>query len=572
MGGRVAWSRYEGEDVEAVVAMMVNREHPNSTRITPSQGDGGIDILDRGAASDGGDVVYQVKRYASPLTPDQKSKVVKSAKRFLGPKDGEGRWGRLKVTEWRLVTPWNPTEEVDKWLHEKLEEYDVSIVWNGLTVVDQLAAKYPDVIDSYLHGGASAIKEAYGEVIALTSLGTAPEGDLAVTEVTERIQKALRTLDHDPHYLYEVRFGHGEPDDPPQRPRLVFSRYLIDVASSTWQAVDVLARCAVSHEERPITYQGTIEVRRDSEFVHTLQDFIDFGTPFTSSEGVFSGTLDAPGGLGGSIAKATVSVGPARGTQIGKNPEWRIEILDPDSNVIAQADVDRSDRSHGTAGLRVVLTETHKVFELTFRAGFTNDSTSMSFATLPIDSIPISAALPAVKFLSKLRHPNSYRIGVRHIPMHRAKPIDIPATLETAMPGQMESAAKYLQPLYDLQQHTDTVILVPDLSQDLRSQRKGWWLATRLLNGKSVTATIDEEEGFHIVLPPGTSAPTDTFSIQVPLRVRIGDQDIAFGKMLAEFTDAQLVAEKRTGDGHPVFVYTTPDRRMRYMPDDLPDE
>jgi hypothetical protein len=47
MVGRVEWRRYEGDDVEAVVAMMLNREHPNSVRITPSQGDGGVDILDR---------------------------------------------------------------------------------------------------------------------------------------------------------------------------------------------------------------------------------------------------------------------------------------------------------------------------------------------------------------------------------------------------------------------------------------------------------------------------------------------------------------------------------------------
>lgn len=31
---RVEWTRLDGADVEAVVAMFVNREHPNSTRIT----------------------------------------------------------------------------------------------------------------------------------------------------------------------------------------------------------------------------------------------------------------------------------------------------------------------------------------------------------------------------------------------------------------------------------------------------------------------------------------------------------------------------------------------------------
>jgi hypothetical protein len=41
--------------------MFVNRGHPNSTRITPSKGDGGVDILDLGAGPGGSDMVYQVK-------------------------------------------------------------------------------------------------------------------------------------------------------------------------------------------------------------------------------------------------------------------------------------------------------------------------------------------------------------------------------------------------------------------------------------------------------------------------------------------------------------------------------
>jgi len=61
---RVEWTRLEGNDVEAVVAMFVNREHPRSVRITPSIGDGGVDIVDAGAGPEGTDDVYQVKKYA----------------------------------------------------------------------------------------------------------------------------------------------------------------------------------------------------------------------------------------------------------------------------------------------------------------------------------------------------------------------------------------------------------------------------------------------------------------------------------------------------------------------------
>lgn len=88
------WTRLDGGDVEAMVAMFVNREHGNSVLITPSAGDGGVDILDRQAGPDGGDAVYQVKRYTDALTTRQKAEVENS----LQARDP--RWSELNVGTW----------------------------------------------------------------------------------------------------------------------------------------------------------------------------------------------------------------------------------------------------------------------------------------------------------------------------------------------------------------------------------------------------------------------------------------------------------------------------------------
>ncbi|TVT10149.1 restriction endonuclease [Amycolatopsis bartoniae] len=109
--GRVEWTRIDGEDVEAVVAMFVNRERPNSARITPSRGDGGVDILERAAAPGGRDAVYQVKRYTEPVTARQKDEIENSLERlFTDP-----RWANLDVGVWYLVTPWDPSPEAENW-------------------------------------------------------------------------------------------------------------------------------------------------------------------------------------------------------------------------------------------------------------------------------------------------------------------------------------------------------------------------------------------------------------------------------------------------------------------------
>lgn len=152
---RVEWTRLSGDDVEAVVAMCVNRELPDSIRITASQGDGGVDILDRRSRSDG-EVVRQIKSYTGPLTAKQKKEVEKSLHALVT----DPRWKKLNVCDWHLVTPWDPTSQALNWLDELAERYGLAdATWEGLTYVDNLAAKYPEVVDYYLDGGRARVEE-----------------------------------------------------------------------------------------------------------------------------------------------------------------------------------------------------------------------------------------------------------------------------------------------------------------------------------------------------------------------------------------------------------------------------
>ncbi|WP_144444954.1 hypothetical protein [Corynebacterium striatum] len=45
--GRIEWSRYSGEDIEHAIAMFIASEDQYAEKISPSRGDGGIDILVR---------------------------------------------------------------------------------------------------------------------------------------------------------------------------------------------------------------------------------------------------------------------------------------------------------------------------------------------------------------------------------------------------------------------------------------------------------------------------------------------------------------------------------------------
>jgi hypothetical protein len=561
--GRVSWDRYDGEDVEATVAMMINREHPNSIRITPSQGDGGVDILDRNALPDG-DVIYQVKRYAGPLTPSQKKKVENSLARLLSPQTRDPRWSDLTVAQWRLVTPWNPSPEAEHWLQELGETYAVNVAWDGLTTVDQLAAKHPDVIDYYLHDGKSAITEAYRDAMALMSLGNVDDTHLEVPQVTERVQQALNTLDRDPHYLYEFHFGQGEPPDPSPRPGLVIGTYIIDTARSRWWQVDVIARCAASVEERPITVTGALTVDNDTEFAADVREFYEFGTPFTSPEGAYNGHLDAPGGLGGELANATIRTSPAANHDLGDNANLALEIIDPDDNVLAEVTVSRTDRSQGSKGVRAVLTETNGVFEFVHRFNLVEQTSAQRLALLNVVDSPVTAVLAGVEFLANYHDPNQMRARVRELPASRAKTYSIPTVPDDATTGNLDQLRRLLLLLIELQEHTDTVLTLPDLTKFMPQQYRDWQFAAAILRGDDVTMTVKEGIGFHVEVPADTSPPEGTFSVDAPLDIAIGEQVVNFGTVRATLTDPNLLRIDPVPEELVRWVFTTPDRTISY--------
>lgn len=564
MDDRVSWDRYGGDDVEAVVAMLINREHPNSVRITPSRGDGGVDILDRGAAKDGGDVVYQVKRYTAPLDDKQKGEVKASLARLLDPKTGDPRWRSLNVTEWRLVTPWDPTPEAFTWLHGAARRYAVTAHWDGLTTVEQLAAKYADVIDYYLFGGRARVQDAYTQAMALMALGGESTATLTVPEVSERIASAFKMLDHDPHYRYELRFGHGEPADPPERAGLMFSEYRIHPSTSSWHAVDVIARCAASPNARPIEIKGTLTAERDSAFAEVLQEFIDYGTPFSSPDGAYSGHFDAPGGLGGPITSAAVQLSPIADHDLGENRELRVEVLTPDDTLLAEAHVDRTERSHGAVGLRTVLTEVNGIFELTLRYNAETQMSALSVTLLPFNGKPVTAVGPALDLVASFHAPNRVRVSARHTPARLGSTDAIGAPIEESALARVQALASAVRVLCDLQGHSSTVIQTPDLEVHAH-QAKNWHLVAQILAGTPTPVTIPPDQGLYVEFGASATPPTDSFAVLVPLRTRVGDQVLEFGQVRAELEAPKLVGEVAGPDGKTFHHYETPDRRVTYV-------
>src|SRR5689334_15460479 len=119
MPGREPWERYSGDEIEAVVAIMLLREYPRGRRVRPSQGDGGVDVLVPHGARRW--EVYQVKGFTAALTSSHKRQISESWRRLREFTSDRN----IEVTAWHVVRPIDPTHEDDTWLQELTKNSDI---------------------------------------------------------------------------------------------------------------------------------------------------------------------------------------------------------------------------------------------------------------------------------------------------------------------------------------------------------------------------------------------------------------------------------------------------------------
>lgn len=558
----VEWTRLEPGQVETVVAMLVNRERPTSVRITPSRGDGGVDILDRGAGAGGGDVVYQVKSYTDGIAAREKA----SIKDSLDTLGSDERWSGLNVVSWHLVTPLNPSPEAENWLHDLGTEAGVPTVWHGEEFVEQLAAKYPDVIDYYLRGGAARIQEMQAEVLSLMGLDNVNDAT-SFNEVTTRIQKAVGVLDHHPYYRFEMGFGAGSPPLGRTRPGLVLRTVRGEPNGGDWISIDVIARCAASTQVDPIKINGTFTAEAGSDLARNLEAFMTYGAPL-AAEGAFSGELIAPGDLGGPFENASVWAGPTAEADVGENTELHIDVLDPAGDVIAEADVDRVELTQGHGGgLRMVLREVHGIFEFEDRVNRDLSGTRQLHLTR-LAGVPVDAALAGLEFLVHLVPPNRMRVSHRHGARARGVIDDRALTWSEDQQRLLRAALQRLEYLGAMQEHAASVIHTPDFTKVPNEQVWAWYVAATLLSGEPLIGRISEGEGLHVTLDSEVDVD-DTFAVAIKHVVPVGEQIVDLGHFELLLEQPTLVRREPVEGGfHHVFTTADGTFTQRMIPAD----
>ena len=532
---RVAWTTYDGADIEHVVAMMLCRENPSAQVIRPASGDGGIDIKVP-TETPGPFDVYQVKKFATNLTDGQKTQIKKSLARLKKTVDSEEHFS---VRNWYLTMPLDPTPGNVTWFDEMTAGYDWNSEWRGFNFVDGLAGTYPELVDYYLLNGSERMRAATVALAAAFGIPQNNKEEVAIVtpaSVFDRLQAVQALLDTDPHFAYDIHL------DKSRRASLVTSEGLVASVqmgyadpSKPCLTVNVYARFAEAVNERPIPLNFDIKVEPGTKLDEDLKMFQKYGTPFTAPQGAVSGSIGLPGGLGGDFEAGALYVFDPSGDPY----DIRLQVRDATYELLAEVPVQMQPVTVGLdkSGVRAHGRDHAEVFEMELLTDLEAKTSNIEFRSLNASGKPPAAILPALKVLAAIHAPNQIVLARPYGPVtHPGVPLIRTDPLWPDL--HLDKLVKTVEDLLLIQEQTSVKLLIPE--ELTLTESNSISNSARLLRGEVVrikparTPHISSEQ----LTFGGTTATTVVFS--VPFAPMVSGQQIDLGQVWYVCTDVTL--------------------------------
>lgn len=534
---RIEWTRYTGEDIESVVAMFISGDHPAAERITPSIGDGGIDVLVKTDKTR----VYQVKKFAGPLSASQANQVKKSVDRLCA----DPRVKDLQVDEWHLVMPWDATLETKKWVTEYVTGKGLpEPIWDGLTQCDFWASKYPHIVDYYLGGNAERIREMALSMVQGLRLKNIREEDVQSRDFSvfaDELRETTEILNReDPFYSYGI---HVEPQfKTPDRkdvreeltnikPGVVLSTLMGDGQVSV--RIDVYVKNQVASQLNPLKINVVMTAKRESEEETAIQDFKKFGSPMELSTGV-SGSATFPGGLGGDFENASVMVFPVSDIH-EEEREQRLVLFDEEDCLIDSLVFQREYTTTGVTagdlgprGMESRLIDDCGVLEVRLRFDVDEQTSGMAATVHPPHGKLAIDVLPVLRFYQKMKAPNTLTFAPRFGP--------IPDLREPLMERDANITDLWVdvaEALKLIQEHTAQRLHFPNLERMEEKSILEVLRAGTLLQGQTLT------ERMTLVATDHDSTVSDevrTLTMLVPWRIELQGVSVNLGYLAYVFS------------------------------------
>lgn len=531
---RVEWTRQSGEDVEAVVGMLLCSRFPNAVRVRPSQGDGGIDIFIPGPAGWGKErAVWQIKRYCDNLGGTEKRAIKRSFTRVVETSKKEG-W---TITEWHLVMPLDLTTQNLGWLDTYIADavVDFPCETHGLLLCDTLAANYPKIIDYYLRDGKDRLQAELDNLTKILARRSDRNDDDplmpadAMGDLTS-IHKALNACD--PFYKYSFEVSDQPPPDPPTSDGDGLVAAYAMCQDSVWITIKIYALSLAALEERPVTWRLQLAVPADDEELRQrVEKFIDYGGPLSMPAGTVSGILDLPGGLGGDIDGASLQVldiveQPAGGEGV----ELVIAMLAPDSDsVIASTTIKRTEFSRGQGGVRSVWADKADLFTIEMLArGTQQRELTLNFHTeYDLNGRKPADIVDSLNFLAAMHAPNRIGIGLPYGPREFTSGGTAPSADQDL---EAKRWARIAESLCEIQKHVGVLLRMP--AEMTKDQAIAIIEAAKILSEETRSGAITGPVSIlrqETQLEPESDTVYEFIAIK-RLAITLGDDQVSVGK------------------------------------------
>ncbi|WP_409429177.1 hypothetical protein [Mycobacterium sp. SMC-11] len=610
----VPWSELEPGQAETLLAVLLYNEHRRAVRVRPSRGDYGIDVLNPNPEAPETFDVYQIKYFHGTLTAGQKGQVEKSFRRVL---IGLVRRG-IPLANWYLLAPVDNTIDAQlDWFNAmpgnviaemfddarfiKLDKKQPPLTddekaritawhnqpgriidWEGRSACVTLAAKYPFVVDYYMHGGREHLNQAFTELVSLIRGPEAavptPGELLAPADVRSHLDNLKNALDKDPHFLYAFSVDPTPPDlaviaglsqqgfDLDRAATEIVTAP--DLVAATQQPLSdgwtltfrIYQRFAEALNERPIPIRLTFASAEATFDRHAFDMWRKYGTPLTAQAHV---DADLPGGLG-TQGLAEVSM-----QSPGVNYDVRFRIRTPagafGEELSFAITVTRGPDGTGT---REYGTDATGFLTVELLSDTENQTGTWHFTREDIVGAEVVSALPSIEFLQDLTAPNTLQVAERLGPFVDYR--DIP---DERHPKFHDDVMDYLRALVIIQQHTPTPIRIPDLTTLTRRDINAVFEASALVNGQAVITAWDSI-GTVVGRPADDAGPeqeidfTSEYQLLVMLKliVEVGDQKLILGTVAQYALSARYGVE---GDGIVARPYRNDTLQKTFSP--LPD-
>jgi hypothetical protein len=563
---QVNWERYSGEQVEEFVAAMLLLRNPHGNLITPSQGDRGIDIQIK--VETGGYDIYQVKKYASALSPSQKKAIEHSWKTFLAQTAG-----RIQVNSWNLALPYDPTPENLDWFEKLTGDSGITTQWYGRTQLDTLAADSPQLVDYYFGDGRQRSEQLLLDLISIQDNPASPSQDIDSplletlrNSLLAKATKITNMLDEvDPFYRYEceIRIGGIEelskeylPHSQRQQSE-AFIAFLQRKDSNITTVLHVIPKCAESCRLKPITFGISVRAESGTEAHSVLQDFIQYGIPPQNIQAEIKDVQSPPGGpLPGKGIISLIDY-----SEQDKLPPLEIKFSpnESDGEVFA---VDVEHISHGVApsgeGSYLRFSDRSSVATITLLATAANELADLRVECNTFDGKKPSEVLPGLRLIAGLRNGGELELVVRD-----GGPQIFKARSDGSDNHELRAAARkivaYIESLMEVQKHTFLPVMIPTMETVSDYDIDSIIQIARLLRGETITRkwsqlelTVEDRE--HI---PFDENAQQAILYHTKLIAQVGDQEIDTGYVKQTEYKSARIASVREKDKTTTAGYVT---------------